>query len=88
MVTLASKLSLPKIIYLAEASYNFIKFVQNYRLDPLDEDIKDIFNYIIYNFKAIYLDKPTKELEIFIKHLNNPVKIFTSLGGGNAGKKD
>jgi len=88
MVSLASKLTLPKIIHLSEASYNFIKFVQNYRLDPLDEDIKDIFNFIIYNFKAIYLDKPTKELEIFIKHLNNPVKIFTSLGGGNAGKKD
>lgn len=88
MVSLASRLALPKIINLSEASYNFIKFVQNYRLDPLDEDIKDIFNYIIYNFKAVYLDKPTKELEIFIKHLNNPEKIFTSIGGGKAGKKE
>jgi len=45
-------------------------------MDPLDAEIKEIFKYIIYNFKLIYLDKPTKDIDVFISYLNDPIKIF------------
>ena len=75
---IANGLEMRKLSQLTEASYIFIKFVQNYRLDPLDNDIKEILKYIIYNFKLIYLDKPTKDIDVFISYLNDPVKIFGS----------
>ena len=46
-------------------------------MNPFDEDIREIFKYIIYNFKAAALDKPNEDLERFISYLNDPVKIFT-----------
>lgn len=73
---IANSLEMKKLSQLTEASYIFIKFVQNYRMDPQDNEIKDILKYIIYNFKLIFLDKPTKDIDIFISYLNNPVKIF------------
>lgn len=73
----AKILDLKDVAKLSEASYVFIKFIQNYRMDPFDEDIREIFKYIIYNFKAAALDKPNEDLEKFISYLNDPVKIFT-----------
>ncbi len=62
---------------LSEASYVFIKFLQNYRMNPFDEDVREILKYIIYNFKLAALDKPRPDIEKFISYLNDPVKIFT-----------
>ena len=73
---IANNLEMRKMSQLTEASYIFIKFIQNYRMDPLDAEIKEIFKYIIYNFKLIYLDKPTKDIDVFISYLNDPIKIF------------
>jgi hypothetical protein len=76
-VKISKGLDLPKLAQLSESSYIFIKFLQNYRLDPFDKEVKEILKYIIYNFKLIALDKPTKDLDIFVSYLNDPVKIFT-----------
>ncbi|TRZ64836.1 hypothetical protein D4R20_02165 [bacterium] len=76
IVNIANMLELRKLAQLAEASYIFVKFVQNYRLNPFEKEITDIFKYIVYNFKLIFLDKPTKDIDLFISYLNDPVKIF------------
>lgn len=76
IVSVSKQLKHDKTAKLSEASYIFVKFLQNYRLDPFDEDIQEILRYIIYNFKLIFLDKPTKELDLLISYLNDPVKIF------------
>ena len=76
IVSISKHLEQEKIAQLSEASYIFIKFLQNYRLDPFNKDAREILKYIIYNFKLIYLDKPTKDLDLLISYLNNPVKIF------------
>jgi hypothetical protein len=73
----ANILELTDVAKLSEASYVFIKFIQNYRMNPFDEDVREIFKYIIYNFKAASLDKPNEDMERFISYLNDPVKIFT-----------
>lgn len=77
VIRMAKILNLKNVAKLSEASYVFIKFIQNYRMNPFDEDIREIFKYIIYNFKAAALDKPNDDLERFISYLNDPVKIFT-----------
>jgi hypothetical protein len=77
IIRCAKVLDLKNVAKLSEASYVFIKFIQNYRMNPFDEDIREIFKYIIYNFKAAALDKPNEDLERFISYLNDPVKIFT-----------
>lgn len=76
LVSIANALELRKISQLAEASYIFIKFIQNYRMNPFESEISEVFKYIIYNFKLIFLDKPTKDIDLFISYLNDPVKIF------------
>lgn len=76
-VKISKGLDIPKLAQLSESSYIFIKFLQNYRLDPFDKEVKEILKYIIHNFKLIALDKPTKDLDIFVSYLNDPVKIFT-----------
>jgi hypothetical protein len=77
MVNISRILNISKLAQLSEASYIFVKFLQNYRLDPYDEDVREIFRFIIYNFKLIFLDKPTKDLALFISILNDPVKVFS-----------
>ena len=62
---------------LSEASYIFIKYIQNYRIDPFGSDVKEILNYIIVNFKLLFLGKTSEDIEVFISYLNNPDKIFT-----------
>lgn len=76
ILSISRRINISKLGRLSEATYTFIKFVQSYRLDPFTDTIRQIFNYIIYNFKLITLDKPTKDYEEFVKHLNNPVTIF------------
>jgi len=76
IVNVSGILEMNKLARLAEAGYVFVKFIQNYRLDPFKEDVIEVFRFMIYSFKLIYLDKPVKELEVFISYLNDPVKIF------------
>lgn len=76
LVSIANALEMRKLAQLAEASYIFVKFIQNYRMDPFENEISEVFKYIIYNFKLIFLDKPTKDIDLLISYLNDPVKIF------------
>jgi hypothetical protein len=76
LVGIANALEMRKLSQLAEASYIFIKFIQNYRMNPFESEISEVFKYIIYNFKLIFLDKPTKDIDLLISYLNDPVKIF------------
>jgi hypothetical protein len=76
LVNVANSLDMRKLAQLAEASYIFVKFIQNYRMNPFESEITEVFKYIIYNFKLIFLDKPTKDIDLLISYLNDPVKIF------------
>ena len=76
IVSIANSLELRKLSQLSEGAYIFVKFIQNYRMDPFEKEIMDVFKYIVYNFKLIFLDKPTKDIDVFISYLNDPVKIF------------
>lgn len=77
VIEISKEMHKPKLAQTAEGSYVFIRFLQNYRMDPFDDLSKQIYGYIVYNLKLIYLDKPTKDLDTFISYLNDPVKIFT-----------
>ncbi len=76
LVNIANSLEMRKLAQLAEASYIFVKFIQNYRMNPFESEITNIFKYIVYNFKLIFLNKPTKDIDLLISYLNDPVKIF------------
>lgn len=76
LVGTANSLEMKKLAQLAEASYIFVKFIQNYRMDPFESEITEVFKYIIYNFKLLFLEKPTKDIDLLISYLNDPVKIF------------
>ncbi len=80
MVKLSKELEMKKTVQISEASYIFIKFLQNYRIDPLTDEIRDIFRYIIYNMKSSVINKHVEDFEIFISYLNDPVKIFSKTG--------
>lgn len=77
IVAISNELGIENMAQLSEASYIFIKYVQNYRIDPFGSDVKEILNYIIVNFKLLFLGKTSKDIEVFISYLNNPDKIFT-----------
>jgi len=76
IVNIARVLEMNKVAHLAEAGYIFVKFVQNYRIDPFKEEVSEVFKYLIYSFKLLYLDKPVKDFDKFVSFLNEPVKIF------------
>ena len=76
IVNIARVLEMNKAAHLAEAGYIFVKFVQNYRIDPFKEEVSEVFKYLIYSFKLLYLDKPVKDFDKFVSYLNEPVKIF------------
>lgn len=76
IVNIARVLELGKISHLAEAGYVFVKFVQNYRIDPFKQEVSETFKFLIYCFKLLYLDKPIKDFDKFVSFLNEPVKIF------------
>ncbi|MBS1517751.1 MAG: hypothetical protein JSS91_06660 [Bacteroidetes bacterium] len=75
-VLLAKELGLKKMVQLAEAGYIFLKFLQSYRINPVTDDIREIFSFFIYNMKAIIIDKEVEDQDVFISYLNDPVKIF------------
>lgn len=77
IVKLSKELKIENMAKLSEASYIFIKFIQNYRMNPLSKDIKEILNYIVVNLKLLFLEKKTRDLELFISYLNNPERIFS-----------
>lgn len=76
IVNISRILEMNKVAHLAEAGYIFVKFVQNYRIDPFKQEVSEVFKYLIYSFKLIYLDKPVKDFDTFLSFLNDPVKIF------------
>ncbi|MEO6695871.1 MAG: hypothetical protein ABIY50_09400 [Ignavibacteria bacterium] len=77
IVMLSKELKMKRMIQLAEASYIFIKFLQNYRINPVTIETKEIFGYIIYNLKSLVMGKEAEDVEVFISYLNDPVKIFS-----------
>lgn len=77
MVKVAKELQMKKLVQLAEAGYIFVKFLQNYRINPVTIESTEIFGYIIYNLKALVIEKPVEDIDLFISYLNDPVKIFS-----------
>ncbi|MEO8665372.1 MAG: hypothetical protein ABI462_07735 [Ignavibacteria bacterium] len=77
IVKLSKDLEMKKLVQLAEASYIFTKFLQNYRINPVTTETKEIFGYIIYNLKLLAMEKPAEDINLFISYLNDPVKIFS-----------
>lgn len=77
IVRISNELGIKKMGQLAEASYIFIKFLQNYRINPLQEQPGEIFGYIIYCLKSLILNRKTEDLDLFISYLNDPVKLFS-----------
>ena len=66
-----------KLMQMSESGYIFVKFLQNYRINPVTIETKEIFGYIIYNLKALVIGKPVDDIDLFISYLNDPVKIFS-----------
>ncbi len=83
IVLLSKELDLKKLVQLAEASYIFIKFLQNYRINPVTIETKEIFGYITYNLKTLVVGKSVEDIDLFISYLNDPVKIFSKTGKKN-----
>ena len=54
-----------------------MKFLQNYRINPVTIETAEIFGYIIYNLKALVVEKPVEDIDLFISYLNDPVKIYS-----------
>lgn len=77
IVRLSKELKMQKLVQLAEAGYIFTKFLQNYRINPVTTEIKEIFGYINYNLKSLIIGKPVEDADLFISYLNDPVKIFS-----------
>ncbi len=80
IVKLSKELQMKKLVQLSEASYIFVKFLQNYRINPVTTEIKEIFGYIIYNLKSVVVEKEVTDIDLFISYLNDPVKIFSKPG--------
>lgn len=76
IVNIARILEKNKIAQLAEAGYLFVKFIQNYRINPYQKETTEAIEYLIFSFKMIYFEKPVKDLDLFITFLNDPVQIF------------
>ncbi|CAN5463144.1 hypothetical protein BH10BAC5_BH10BAC5_10620 [soil metagenome] len=77
LVQNAKAINLDKLAKLSEGGYILIKYIQNYRIDPSSDEMKDVFSYITYNLKLLVLDKPADDIDVFISYLYDPVKIFT-----------
>lgn len=80
IVKISKELNLKKLIQLTEASYIFLKFLQNYRINPVTVESKEVFGYIVYNLKSLVMGNETEDIDIFISYLNDPVKIFSKSG--------
>jgi len=77
IVNLSNELKIANMAKLSEGGYIFIKYIQNYRIDPKSEDVKEVLNYIIVNYKLLFLGKTPKDIETFLTYLLNPENIFT-----------
>lgn len=78
IVKIARELDRSKLVKLSEGSYVFIKFLQNYRINPVSSETKEIFDYIVFNLKSLAMGKESEDLDLFISYLNDPVKIFSN----------
>jgi hypothetical protein len=76
IVKVSKELKMMKMVQLSEAGYIFVKFLQNYRINPVTEETKEIFGYMIHNLKLLTMGRDTEDIDIFISYLNDPVKIF------------
>ena len=77
IVKISKELNMKKLMQMSESGYIFVKFLQNYRINPVTIETKEIFGYIIYNLKALVIGKPVDDIDLFISYLNDPVKIFS-----------
>lgn len=78
IVKVSKELKMMKLVQLSEAGYIFVKFLQNYRINPVTEETKEIFGYIIHNLKLLTMGRDTEDIDLFISYLNDPVKIFSN----------
>jgi hypothetical protein len=74
---IASSMKMYDLLKLSEVTYVFLKYLKDYRMDLLDAEIQQIIKYIIFTFKMILTNKKPDDFNILVRHLNNPVKIFT-----------
>lgn len=77
IVKISKELNMKKLVQMAESGYIFVKFLQNYRINPVTIETKEIFGYIIYNLKSLVIGKQVDDTDLFISYLNDPVKIFS-----------
>jgi hypothetical protein len=79
IVGIANSLEMFRMAQLAEASYIFIKFMRNYRVNPFEteNDVDEVLKYLVDSFKRVFLDKPVKDIDLFLTYLNDPVKIIS-----------
>lgn len=80
IVKSARELNMQKLVQLSEGAYIFLKFLQNYRINPVTIETREIFGYIIYNLKSLVMDNEAEDIDLFISYLNDPVKIFSKSG--------
>ncbi|HMQ68373.1 MAG TPA: hypothetical protein PKA90_05270 [Ignavibacteria bacterium] len=78
IVKVSKELKMMKLVQLAEAGYIFVKFLQNYRINPVTDETKEIFGYIVHNLKLITMGRDSGDVDLFISYLNDPVKIFSN----------
>ncbi len=80
IVKVSKELNIKKMGQLSESGYIFIKFLQNYRINPVTNEINEILGYLIYNLKSIIMNRHVEDADEFISYLNDPVKIFSKKG--------
>lgn len=80
IVEVSLRLKKDDLVKLAEASYVFIKHIQNYRINPQSQHILEILDDIINSMKLLFLEKQLDDIQLFIKFLNNPENLSRELG--------
>ncbi len=80
IVEISLRLKKDDLAKLAEASYVFIKHIQNYRINPQSQHILEILDDIINSMKLLFLEKQLDDIQLFIKFLNNPENLSRELG--------
>ncbi|MBX7043254.1 MAG: hypothetical protein K1X85_10145 [Ignavibacteria bacterium] len=74
---LALEIGLPELAQLSEASYNFVKYLCNYKKDPASAENKEIFDYAVYSLKSLLLGREVEDTDVFITYLNDPTRIYS-----------
>lgn len=62
---------------LAEVSYVFLKYLKDYRINLMDQEIQQIIKYVIFSFKMLLTNRKPEDFNVLVQYLNNPEKIFT-----------